>query len=81
MTANAARRPRDRSARASGEGSFRRAVPMAGTGDGPRPDPTTFAPTARTTGQSRGDRRSTDGRRADERRAATNRTAADDTTQ
>ena len=71
MTANAARRPRDRSARASGEGSFRRAVPMTGTGDGPRPDPTTFAPTARTTGE----------RRADRREATANRTAADDPTQ
>jgi hypothetical protein len=54
---------------------------MTGTGDGPRPDPTTFAPTAGSTGESRADRSPTDGRRADERRAATNRTAADDTTQ
>ena len=81
MTANAARRPRDRSARASGEGSFRRAVPMAGTGDGPRPDPTTFAPTARADGERRADRRPTGDRRADGRLATSNRTAADDTTQ
>jgi hypothetical protein len=44
----------------------RRSVPMAGTGDGPRPDTTTFASTARTDGG---------------RRATTNRTAADDSTQ
>ncbi|RLM63894.1 hypothetical protein DVK05_13370 [Halorubrum sp. Atlit-8R] len=87
MTANAARRSCDRSAGSPAEGSFRRAVPMAGTGDVPRPDPTTFAPSARCDGERRGDRRaaadrrSTDGRRAGERRATTNRTAADDPTQ
>ncbi|QKG93580.1 hypothetical protein HPS36_12150 [Halorubrum salinarum] len=87
MTANAARQSRDRSTGSPAEGSFRRAVPMAGTGDGPRPDPTTFAPSARGDGERRGDRRaaanrrSTDGRRAGERRATTNRTAADDPTQ
>ncbi|QAU11585.1 hypothetical protein EKH57_01735 [Halorubrum sp. BOL3-1] len=45
------------------KGSFRRAVPMAGTGDGPRPDPTTFASAAR--------------RATGECRAASNRTADD----
>ncbi|WP_424015589.1 hypothetical protein ACOZ35_06330 [Halorubrum xinjiangense] len=59
----------------------RRAVPMTGTGDGPRPDSTTFASTARTDGGRRADRRSADSRSADERRATTNRTAADDSTQ
>ena len=44
----------------------RHPVPMAGTGDGPRPDSTTFASAARTDGG---------------RRAASNRTAADDSTQ
>ncbi|WP_199241371.1 MULTISPECIES: hypothetical protein [Halorubrum] len=87
MTANAARRSRDPSTGSPAEGSFRRAVPMTGTGDGPRPDPTTFAPSARRDGEGRGDRRAaadrrpTDGRRAGERRATTNRTAADDSTQ
>ncbi|MFW6000208.1 MAG: hypothetical protein ACOCPY_01990 [Halorubrum sp.] len=71
MTANATRHPDDRSGRPDGEGSFRRAVPMAGTGDGPRPDPTAFASAARTDGE----------RRADRREATTNHTAADDTTQ
>mgnify|MGYP006280957509 FL=1 len=80
MTANATRRP----------------VPMAGTGDGPRPDSTTFVPTARTDGGRRADSRPADERRADSRpaderradrrstdgrRAASNRTAADDSTQ
>ncbi|MEZ3163195.1 hypothetical protein ABNG03_00515 [Halorubrum sp. RMP-47] len=63
MTANATRRPRDSSANA--EESPRRAVPMSGTGDGPRPDATAFAPAAR---------------RAGGRSAAPNRTA-DDATQ
>jgi hypothetical protein len=54
---------------------------MAGTGDGPRPDPTTFASTARPDSERRADRRQTGGRPADERRAATNRTADDATTQ
>jgi hypothetical protein len=54
---------------------------MAGTGDGPRPDPTTFAPTARADGERRADRRPTGDRRADGRLATSNRTAADDTTQ
>ncbi len=81
MTTDATRRSRDRSARTSCEGSFRRAVPMAGTGDGPRPDPTTFASTARPDSERRADRRQTGGRPADERRAATNRTADDATTQ
>ena len=71
MTANAARRPRDRSTRSPGEGSFRCAVPMAGTGDGPRPDPTTLTLASR----------AADERRAAPDRAAPNRTAADDTTQ
>jgi hypothetical protein len=48
---------------------------MAGTGDGPRPDPTTFAPT----GQSEGTRDT--GRRADRASATANRTADDATTQ
>ncbi|WP_297888113.1 hypothetical protein [uncultured Halorubrum sp.] len=65
MTANATLRPRDRSASADPEESFRRAVPMTGTGDGPRPDSTAFAPAAR---------------RAGGRSAASNRTA-DDATQ
>ncbi|ELZ41937.1 hypothetical protein C463_11725 [Halorubrum californiense DSM 19288] len=74
MTANATRRPRDRSTRPAE--SFRRTVPMAGTGDGPRPDATTFAPTARAAGDRRDDRRTTDGRGT-----ALNRTADDDSTQ
>ncbi|QUO49015.1 MULTISPECIES: hypothetical protein [Halorubrum] len=68
MTANTTRRP----------------VPMAGTGDGPRPDSTSFAPTARTDGGRRADERRADSRpdrrSTDERRAASNRTAADDST-
>ena len=73
MTANATRRarPRDRSTRPTGDDASRRAVPMTGTGDGPRPDPTTFASAARPDGE----------RRADERRTAPNRTADDATTQ
>jgi len=46
--------------------STRGPVPMAGTGDGPRPDPTTYAP-------SRSDERSPT-RSDDERRATANRT-------
>ena len=72
MTANATRRPRTRSPPTDGERSFRRAVPMTGTGDGPRPDPTTFAPTSQSEGI---------GRRADPRSATANRTADDATTQ
>ena len=75
MTANATRRPRTRSPPTDGERSFRRAVPMTGTGDGPRPDPTTFAPTS----QSEGTRGTA--RRADPRSATANRTADDATTQ
>ncbi|QWC18095.1 hypothetical protein [Halorubrum sp. 2020YC2] len=74
MTANATRRPSDGSTRS--EGSFRRAVPMAGTGDGPRPDATTFAPAGHTAGGH-----GTNGSRADGRRATANRTADDATTQ
>ncbi|WP_423995131.1 hypothetical protein [Halorubrum trapanicum] len=60
MTANATRLP----------------VPMAGTGDGPRPDSTTFVPTARTDGGCRADSRPADERRADGR--PTNERRADD---
>ena len=75
MTANATRRPRTRSPPTDDDRSFRRAVPMTGTGEGPRPDPTTLAPTSRSGGT-----RGTD-RRADRRSATANRTADDDTTQ
>ena len=75
MTADATRRARGRSTSRDGERSFRRAVPMAGTGDGPRPDSTTFAPTGP----------SEDGRDTDRptrgRDARANRTADDATTQ
>ena len=81
MTANATRR-RDRSARPTGEDSFRRAVPMAGTGDGPRPDPTAFAPATRRSGdERRADEPRSGPRSTGERRAASNRTADDDLTQ
>ncbi|GAA0717301.1 hypothetical protein J2744_000606 [Halorubrum trapanicum] len=76
MTTNATRRPRDRSTRPNGEGSFRRAVPMAGTGDGPRPDATAFTSATRTAGGH-----NAEGRSADGRRTTTNRTADDATTQ
>jgi hypothetical protein len=81
MTANATRRTRDRSARSTGEDASRRAVPMAGTGDGPRPDPTTFAPATRHDGERRTGERRTGERPTDGRRAASNRTADDATTQ
>ncbi|GAA0538308.1 hypothetical protein ABNG02_14930 [Halorubrum ejinorense] len=80
MTANATRRPRTRSHPSDGERSFRRAVPMTGTGDGPRPDPTTFAPTSQSE-RTRGTGRRADSRSTDERRGASNRTANDATTQ
>ncbi|MDB2280648.1 hypothetical protein PM030_02040 [Halorubrum ezzemoulense] len=70
MTANATRRSRERSARSTGEDASRSTVPMAGTGDGPRPDPATFAPTARPADKRRSGRRT-----------APNHTADDDTTQ
>jgi len=66
MTANATRRSRDRLTDAESGEPLRRAVPMTGTGDGPRPDATAFAPTAR---------------RAGGRSAASNRAADDATTQ
>ena len=75
MTTDATRRSPTRSPPTDDERSSRRAVPMAGTGDGPRPDPTTFAPT----GQSEGTRDT--GRRADRASATANRTADDATTQ
>ncbi|WP_434521817.1 hypothetical protein [Halorubrum sp. AS12] len=76
MTANATRSPRDRSTRPNGEGSFCRAVPMAGTGDGPRPDATAFTSASRSAGGHR-----PEGRSADGRRTPTNRTTDDATTQ
>ena len=81
MTANATRR-RDRSAGPNDEDSFRRAVPMAGTGDGPRPDPTAFEPPTRRSGdERRAGQRPAGERPAGQRRAASNRAADDDLTQ
>ncbi|SFR58413.1 MULTISPECIES: hypothetical protein [Halorubrum] len=56
--------------------SFRRAVPLAPAGDGPRPDATAFAPTRRTTASNR-----TAPEQTAPNRTAPNQTADDAATQ